>query len=293
MTEQTKELELTGERLLTNFFNEDSIEHLHRYSLAKTICQSKDVLDIASGEGYGANIISQTARTVTGVDISKEAVEHARNKYKAENLTFIHGSAQKIPLPDNSVDIVTSFETLEHHDKHQEMFSEIKRVLRPNGVLMMSTPDKHYYSDVTGLNNEHHVKELYLEEFRDLARAFFETVEIYNQDTVLASVIMHGRLSGKCTHFRGDHNKISESDSLITYRYNICIASNGPVPTLESSIFDAPEILDSYRSSYYGAELAIANNRLENARNEIENIRSSFSFRIGRALTFPIRVLFG
>jgi 2-polyprenyl-3-methyl-5-hydroxy-6-metoxy-1,4-benzoquinol methylase len=65
---------------------------------------------------------------------------------------------------------VVSFETLEHHDKHDEMFLEIKRILRPGGLLLMSTPEKLFYTDLPNVQNEFHVKELYLEEFRDLGK---------------------------------------------------------------------------------------------------------------------------
>src|SRR5205809_4791883 len=72
--EDVNALEPTGERLLTDDFNDNTIEHLHRYAFALQLCKGKDVLDIASGEGYGSNLIAGVARSVLGVDISKEAV---------------------------------------------------------------------------------------------------------------------------------------------------------------------------------------------------------------------------
>ena len=74
----------------------------------------------------------------------------------------------KIPLDDDSVDLVISFETIEHHDKHHEMMAEIRRVLAPEGILMLSSPDKKYYSDIPKFQNSYHIKELYFEEFKDL-----------------------------------------------------------------------------------------------------------------------------
>lgn len=68
----------TGERLLTGYFDRYSVEHLHRYALARQLAHGKDVLDIACGEGYGSNLLATIARTVTGVDIDSEIVHHAK-----------------------------------------------------------------------------------------------------------------------------------------------------------------------------------------------------------------------
>jgi ubiquinone/menaquinone biosynthesis C-methylase UbiE len=137
----------SGERLETFIHNENAIEHLHRYALASTYVKDKIVLDIASGEGYGSNLLSVHAAKVTGVDIDAASVKRAMDVYKKNNLQFKEGSADAIPLADSSVDVIVSFETLEHHDKHEEMFSEIRRVLKQDGLLIMSTPEKRFYND--------------------------------------------------------------------------------------------------------------------------------------------------
>ena len=84
-------------------------------------------------------------------------------------------------MPGSSVDLVVSFETIEHHDRHLEMVKEIRRILRPDGVLIISSPDKHEYSDVPGFKNEYHVKELYLSEFTDLLASHFTHVGVFGQ----------------------------------------------------------------------------------------------------------------
>src|SRR5689334_5420887 len=109
-----------GERLSKEAGPYSLTHHLHRYAVAAELCKGKCVVDLASGEGYGSNLISQWAKNVIGVDISEQAVQHASRTYKRPNLEFRLGSATKIPLPDKSVDIVVSFETIEHHDRHQE-----------------------------------------------------------------------------------------------------------------------------------------------------------------------------
>ena len=168
MTDKKSEVQplpWTGERYLPDVHGSIELEHLHRYLLASRLSLGKRVLDIACGEGYGSSLMSQSALSVIGVDIAADAVAHAKAKYQASNLEFRIGSCAAIPLPDHSVDVVVSFETIEHHHEHDAMMREIKRVLVPGGVLMISSPDKLEYSDIPNYSNEYHVRELYRGEF--------------------------------------------------------------------------------------------------------------------------------
>ena len=136
-------MDFTGERYLPERRGDIALEHRHRYLLACTYANGKDVLDIACGEGYGSSMLADVAKSVIGVDIAEEAIAHASTQYAASNLAFRQGNAAEIPLEDASVDLVVSFETIEHHDRHEDMLREIKRVLRPGGLLLISSPDKH------------------------------------------------------------------------------------------------------------------------------------------------------
>lgn len=108
--------------------NIGATEHLHRYAIASEFIDNKIVLDIASGEGYGSYLFTKKAKQVIGIDISSEAISHASEKYKKENLTFKIGSITNIPIEKSSIDVVVSFETLEHIYE-EGMLLEIKRVL--------------------------------------------------------------------------------------------------------------------------------------------------------------------
>lgn len=123
-------MEFTGERFVPQCQGEIAAEHYHRYFFASGFVAGKRVLDIASGEGYGTHILAQSAAHVTGVDISPEAVANATQKYAGDRIAFLQGSAATIPLPDAAVDVVVSFETLEHLSEQEDMLSEIRRVLR-------------------------------------------------------------------------------------------------------------------------------------------------------------------
>jgi ubiquinone/menaquinone biosynthesis C-methylase UbiE len=163
-------------------------EHLHRYALATNLCKDKIVLDIACGEGYGTNILSNYAKKIYGVDISYEAVDHARIKYKKPNIDFRYGSATNIPLPANSVETVVCFETIEHLNEHFEMLSEIKRVMVKDGILIVSSPEKSIYSQ-RDPNNKYHIKELHLFELESLIKKFFKHNYLLKQQIVIGSLI--------------------------------------------------------------------------------------------------------
>jgi ubiquinone/menaquinone biosynthesis C-methylase UbiE len=184
-------MEFTGERYIPSVNGAIRYEHLHRYAVAMQYVQGKSVLDIACGEGYGSYYLSQTATSVVGVDIDPESVAHAQKNYGAKsNLTYQVGNCSAIPLPDRSIDVVTSFETIEHHDQHTEMIKEIKRVLKPDGLLLISSPNKLTYSDEPGTQNPFHVKELYLDEFLDLLKDGFNYIEMLGQKLATGSFIM-------------------------------------------------------------------------------------------------------
>ena len=182
-------LEFTGERFVPTQSGQIKYEHLHRYALSLDFAVGKSVLDIASGEGYGAALLAQVAQSVTGVDIDPETVNYSKHRYHLPNLNFLVGSCHSIPLPDSSVDVVTSFETIEHHDHHEDMMLEIKRVLKPAGSLIISSPNRLIYSDEPDYKNPFHVKELYYDEFRHLLGEHFKHIQVYGQKLATGSFV--------------------------------------------------------------------------------------------------------
>ncbi|SDJ05690.1 Lipopolysaccharide biosynthesis protein [Paraburkholderia steynii] len=239
-----EDLAWDGERFIPGMSTEIELEHVHRYVLAAKLATGRRVLDIACGEGYGSYALSGAASSVVGVDISEDAVRHARAEYcnRAVNLRFEVGSAASIPLEDASVDVVVSFETIEHHDQHEEMMREIKRVLVPGGVLIISSPNKYEYSDVTGYANPFHVKELYLDEFETLLRQQFRNVELYGQRVVTGSML--APLQDTATHLTtipgADSTSKVEEMGVARPLYFVAIASDVEMPKLDSSVYEAP-----------------------------------------------------
>ena len=147
-------------------------EHVARYRFAKDFVRGKRVLDIACGEGYGAAALAKAgAASVVGIDLSAEVCDHARRKY---GLDARAGDAQAIPLPDRSIDVVVSFETIEHVDDPAAFLGECARVLVPEGMLIVSTPNRPVYSG-EGEQNPFHRLEFDEEEFVELLRSQFKS----------------------------------------------------------------------------------------------------------------------
>jgi hypothetical protein len=127
---------------------------------------------------------------VTGVDIAPDAIAHARQCYGAlQNLRFIEASCTSLPFEDASFDCIVSFETLEHIAEQARFLAELRRVLTPEGVCVVSTPNKAEYSDKRGYANAFHVKELYREEFDQLLTAPFAHRRWFAQRNAFVSMI--------------------------------------------------------------------------------------------------------
>lgn len=174
-------LEWTGERFVP-WVDDPALayEHIHRYAFAMRFASGSRVLDLGSGEGYGAALLSRSAHSVVGVDIDIAAVRHAREKYPAPNLEFLCGSVAQVPLT-GPFDLVVCFETLEHIEEQSALMAEARRLLAPDGILLVSTPDKRAYSDEPHHDNPFHTKELYFDEFRDLLGGTFPLVQMFAQ----------------------------------------------------------------------------------------------------------------
>ena len=259
----------TGERLETFINNETTIEHLHRYAVAMNFVKEKIVLDIASGEGYGSNILSYSAKIVKGVDIDQSAVENANKRYKKSNLEFTKGSTSNIPFKDNYFDIVVSYETIEHHNEHIKMMEEIKRVLKPEGILIISSPDKLNYSDRKNYKNRFHVKELYIEEFKHLINSYFNIADFYLQKSTFASILVAENTPNDFVEYSGDFNSIKLNQDFQPH-YILAIASDFSIPKLNVSTFTDNHFI---------------------GRNESQIgliYRQSWSYKIGKFILSPI-----
>jgi len=271
-------MEATGERFLPDQMDgQIKAEHLNRYYFVTTQfdLKGKTILDIASGEGYGSNILAQQAKQVFGVDIAEEAVTHANSKYKSNNLQYLQGSATNIPIENNTIDMVVSFETIEHHDKHEEMMREIKRVLKPNGILVISSPNKKEYTDAPGSVNHFHIKELYTKEFIDLVSNYFSNIKLFWQRYIVGSIIYP--VNAKTTNSNIPISLVGGKPTPYDSVYDIIIATD-----------DTTEINFPYFVTTYPTDIQ------ETIRPIIEkynSILNSHAFRLGCVLLKPFYLL--
>jgi len=235
----SKPLTWTGERLTSEAGGQVEIEHLHRYLLARDHCRGLDVLDVAAGEGYGTALLAQVARSATGVEISSEAAAHAAREYVRPNLRYLQGDARKIPVGDASIDVVVSFETVEHLFEQDVFLSEIKRVLRPGGRLVMSSPNSEAYSPPGSEANPYHVRELSRLEFVDLVGRHFGHVRLLAQRPMLGSVLVSDgdQAGATVTVERRGATHFERSNGLAQALYFLAVASDAPLEPLSNSVF--------------------------------------------------------
>jgi SAM-dependent methyltransferase len=174
----------TGERFLPSCSGEIAYEHWHRYAFARRFAHGKRVLDAACGEGYGTALLGAVATSVVGVDIDPGTIAHAGATYgEGTRVRFVATSCTGLPIPSASFDVVVSFETIEHlpAGEQPDMLAEFARVLTPEGVLIISSPNKRLYSDAREYLNPYHVQELYRDDLARLLGKPFPAQRWYHQ----------------------------------------------------------------------------------------------------------------
>jgi len=172
----TGEITFTGERAIPldpGTPPDVMAEHWARYKLAIPFVKGKRVLDVACGAGYGSGLLAETAKEVTGGDISSETIDYCRKHYS--NATFDIFNICNIPYPETSFDVIVSFETIEHIPDGNIFLDEIVRVLDKDGTLLISCP--------LGGNcgNPYHKAYYQKETFEPLLRKYFNEVKMLYQ----------------------------------------------------------------------------------------------------------------
>jgi 2-polyprenyl-3-methyl-5-hydroxy-6-metoxy-1,4-benzoquinol methylase len=188
----TTQLEDTGERMIPEFHKGKNMygAHIGRYQAGLGVVKDKVVLDIACGSGYGTQIMAASASRVYGVDVDEPTIRYAKEHYAADNIEYLVGDGVAIPLSDHSVDVVVSYETIEHIEDYQTFMKEVKRVLKPGGVLLLSTPNDIEY----GEGNHYHIHEFEYKELKSLVGQYYKYHEDYFQTLWMYSSILSKEL---------------------------------------------------------------------------------------------------
>jgi len=167
-------VEFTGERVIPGEGDVDLFnEHRARYLFAQRFSSGRQVLDAACGTGYGSALLGENAKAVFGVDISWEAVEYARRHYRSANVLFSQSDCLALPFASGQFDLVVAFEIIEHMEEPEGFLGELRRVLDPSGILILSTPNRLYYTEERGVTNPFHHREFAYPEFEEILQPLF------------------------------------------------------------------------------------------------------------------------
>jgi SAM-dependent methyltransferase len=234
VSEERRLIDWTGERCVP--WSDDLqvvYEHVHRYAFAAQLVAGKAVLDVGSGEGYGSAILGKTAASVLGIDVDPASVAHSRATHASDAVQFVEGSAlQLASRAREEFDVVVCFEVLEHVADHDRVLEGIAHVLREDGVLVLSTPDREPYNAAISEPNPFHVREVSAAELRELIRRRFAHVRVWRQTAIVGSRIAANEgdeLVERFMHYEdGDWVDVSEPQPM----YLVAIASNAELPAL-------------------------------------------------------------
>jgi GT2 family glycosyltransferase/SAM-dependent methyltransferase/glycosyltransferase involved in cell wall biosynthesis len=261
-------------------------EHYHRYLWAAELLRGRRVLDLGSGEGFGAALLAEQAEHVLGVDIDERTVEHSRLNYAGTNLDFSVGSALDLSAQEaGSFGAVVAFEIIEHVREQARVLDEVTRLLADDGILVISTPDRRIYNEASGQKNPFHERELGLEEFLDLLGERFANVAIWGQRAITGSHLRYLRGSS----LRGGS---SEGSDFYIERageewwvagdpaplYLVAVASNATLPRLAGTSTLADCGLDLLRTKE--REAAVAAGERELLQRDLDRERSEFVRRV-------------
>ena len=186
---QNKSTQHSGQPVTAS--SEAVYDRLAGYGFARRLIAGKIVADVGWEEiGYGSSLLAETAESVTGLAHSPEAVDLASAKYSAPNLNYQSVGLPKLPYSEGYFDVVVAFGVIENLDHPEDLMGEAKRVLKQDGVLVVSALDKR-----TNANDHRNCRgvggrrEMYVPEFRELLEGHFGHVHIYRQGAVAGGFI--------------------------------------------------------------------------------------------------------
>lgn len=172
-------LPFTGERMIPEHNKDTQLykDHMERYELACQYAEGKTIVDVACGVGYGSKMLAEAgAVKVIGIDISPGAIQYASENFHHPAVEFQVGDCRHLKnIP--KVDMVVSFETIEHINETEQFIKQVKRILKKDGLWFVSTPNK----DVYPSQSEFHPKMFTEREFKKILEKHFDCQNYYYQ----------------------------------------------------------------------------------------------------------------
>lgn len=161
--------------------SEGTLEHLSRYLLARPLVRGRRVIDGGCGYGYGSTLLARWgAREVLACDYDRAAIRQLPRAERA--LRPLNASLSALPLSPGSIDLIVAMEVVEHLAEPDRFLEEARRVLTPDGILLLSTPNREMVSPGWQRPpNRFHLREWGAAEFRRMLGEVFACVELQGQ----------------------------------------------------------------------------------------------------------------
>jgi len=179
--------------------SETAYDLLTGYGFARRYVGGKIVADIGwQGVGYGSQLLAETAEAVAGLSSSTEAVDLARTAHFAENVEYKKVDLPELPYPEDHFDIVVALGVIENLEQPEDLVKEARRVLKQDGVLVISASDKLVLVEDDDPADSQRRRGMYVPEFRELLEQYFGGVLVYRQGAVAGGFVFPeaGKISG-------------------------------------------------------------------------------------------------
>jgi SAM-dependent methyltransferase len=264
---------------------EDFYNRLTGYGFARRYVGGRSVVDLCCAEpGYGARVLAETAGSVASLVDSPEALELASTVYPAPNITYREAGFPKLPYPAEHFEVAVAVEVIENFERPEDVVQEIKRVLKRDGLLVVSTPDKQAYSNERKYRAPEHWREMYAPEFRELLERHFEHVHTYRQGAVDGGFVF--RTSEKVTGasietIRPSSTKPSFGVAPPVTRFVLAVCSDVEIPETDEKPY---LLLDRDRRIF--DECEDLSEDVELLRGEIQRMQETEVLSFQEALNF-------
>ena len=238
-------MNFTGERVIPGEVDSDLFnEHWARYLFARQFCAGKKVLDVACGSGYGSALMAEAAAQVCGADIAAEAIAYARLHYGSPKTVFLQADCRSLPIAPGGFDVVVAFEIIEHLDAAESFLKELRRVLAPAGLLILSTPNRLYYTEDRGEVNPFHHQEFSFPELAEMLRGEFPHCAILLENHVAGLLVADSRQAGNLAENAPACRQPADSDACSTASrrereayYMLAVCSSRPLPAIQPLLY--------------------------------------------------------
>jgi 2-polyprenyl-3-methyl-5-hydroxy-6-metoxy-1,4-benzoquinol methylase len=169
---------------------EATYDRLTSYGFARRYVEGSVVADIGWSEvGYGTHLLADTAESVVGLTSLSKAAERASTAYSSPNVSYQRVSLPELPFPQGHFDIVVALGIVENLEHPEDLIREAKRVLKQDGLLLISALDKQTNSNDRNLDTSDDRREMYVPEFRELLEHYFQHVRLYRQGVVAGGYV--------------------------------------------------------------------------------------------------------